>query len=342
MTRLRIIVHVALLALFTHAGPGDAIAQSPDEFYKGKTVHLLIGFGVGGDDDLWARAIAKHMTRHMRGNPVIVPQNIPGAAGLVLANRLFNASPRDGTAFGLINRSIPFEPLLDGQGAQFDPLKMNWIGSPSRDTAVCAARKDATVQKLEDLFGTELRVGATGSATESSIYPEFLSTLVGLKFKVVKGYSGSREITLAMERNEVQGTCISYEALVRSSFFRDLGANILLQASLEVDSRLKNVPAWVDLARSEEDREILRLIGARAAVGRPFVAPPGVPSDRIAALRQAFEDTLRDPAFLDDARAQNLNVVPVTAGQIERIIAAAYKSSPEVVRRTVKALGRTN
>src|SRR5512140_168593 len=157
MARLRIIVHAALLALFAHAGPGDAIAQSPDEFYKGKTVHLLIGFGVGGDDDLWARAIAKHMAKHMRGNPVIVPQNIPGAAGLVLANRLFNASPRDGTAFGLINRSIPFEPLLDGQGAHFDPLKMNWIGSPSRDTAVCAARKDATVQKLEDLFGSELR-----------------------------------------------------------------------------------------------------------------------------------------------------------------------------------------
>jgi tripartite-type tricarboxylate transporter receptor subunit TctC len=321
---------------------GGAVAQTPAEFYKGKNVTLQVGFGPGGDDDLWARIISKHMGNHIPGNPTIVPQNLPGAAGLLVVNRLYNASPKDGSVFGMINRGIPFEPLLGGQGTQFDVTKLNWIGSPNRDTTVCGARKDAEVKTLQDLASKELKVGGTGSGADTAIYPEFLSKLLGLRLVLVQGYTGSHEIQLAMERNEVQGICLAYDSFSRSTLFRENKLNILLQAALEPDPRLKDVPSAIESAHSQEERQALQLFFARAAIGRPFVAPPDVPADRLAALRQGFEETLRDSAFLADAAAQNLNVTFITGQQIGNILANAYKTPPDVVKRTMTALGRAN
>src|SRR5947209_16888871 len=181
-------------ALWLLVVTGSAIAQTPAEFFKGRAVNLLIGLGVGGDDDLWGRVIAKHMGNHIPGHPTVVPQNVAGAAGLLVVNRLYNTAARDGTVIGMINRGIPFEPLLGGQGTQFDALRINYLGSPGRDTTVCAARKDAGVQSLKDLYVRELPVGGTGSGADTAIYPEFLSALLGLKFKLVKGYQGSYEV----------------------------------------------------------------------------------------------------------------------------------------------------
>lgn len=339
MSQLRRVIAVVLVLL----GPaGAAVAQTPAEFYKGKNVNLLIGFGVGGDDDLWARNIAKHLGNHIPGNPTVVPQNVTGAAGLLVANRLYNASPKDGTVFGMINRGIPFEPLLGGPGTQFDVLKMNWIGSPNRDTTVCAARRDADVKTLQDLYARELTVGATGSGADTAIYPEFLSALLGMKFKAVRGYQGSHEIQLAMERNEVQGICLAYDSLARGTLFRGNQLNVLLQAALNPDPRLEGVPYGLDFAHSEDERRALELFFTRAAVGRPFVAPPGLPADRVAALRQAFDATLREPAFRDDAKTLNLNVEPITGQQIADLLARAYQTPPDVVARAMKALGRSN
>ena len=342
MIRHPVIVRALCAALLLLASGSAAVAQTPAEFYRGKTISLLIGFGVGGEDDLWARAISRHIGNHIPGNPVMVPQNAPGSGGLLVANRIANTAPRDGTVIGLINRGIPFEPLLGGQGTQFDVAKLSWIGSPSRDTTVCAARKDAPVKTLDDLASKELTVGGTGSGADTAIYPEFLSALLGLKFKLVKGYQGSHEIQLAMERNEVQGICLAYDSLSRGTLARANQVNVLLQAALEPDPRLKGVPSVVDAARSAEDRKALELFFARAAVGRPFVAPPDVPSGRLAALRQAFDAMLRDAAFLEDARKQNLNVVPISGRELADIIANAYKTPPEIVKRTLQALGRTN
>jgi tripartite-type tricarboxylate transporter receptor subunit TctC len=321
---------------------GIACAQTPAEFYKGKNVTLLVGFGPGGDDDLWARIISKHMGSHIPGNPTIVPQNLPGAAGLLVVNRLYNATPKDGSVFGMINRGIAFEPLLGGEGTMFDVAKLNWIGSPNRDTTVCGARKDAAVKNIQDLFSKDLKVGGTGSGADTAIYPEFLSKLLGMRLVLVKGYSGSHEIQLAMERNEVQGICLAYDSFSRSTLFRENGLNVLLQAALERDPRLKDVPSPLDSAHSPEERQALQLFFSRAAIGRPFVAPPDVPADRLAALRQAFEETLHDPAFLADAKVQNLNVTFITGQQIGDILAAAYKTPPDVVQRTKQALGRAN
>ncbi len=319
-----------------------AAAQAPAEFYQGKMVSLLIGFGVGGDDDLWGRTIAKHMGKHIPGNPTVVPQNVTGAAGLLVANRLANAAPKDGTVIGMINRGIPFEPLLGGQGTQFDPLKLSWIGSPNRDTTLCAARKDAEVQSLQDLSSKELKVGATGSGADTAVYPEFLSALLGLRFKVVRGYQGSHEIQLAMERGEVEGICLAFDSLSRGNLYRDGHLNVLLQAALDPDPRLKDVPSALQFAHSEQERRALELFFARAALGRPFVAPPDVPPDRVAALQRAFEATLTDPEFRQDAEQQKLNVQLITGPQLAQILARAYAAPPEVVARTKQALGRTN
>jgi tripartite-type tricarboxylate transporter receptor subunit TctC len=317
-----------------------ARAQDDADFFKGKTISLLIGFGAGGEDDLWARTVARHYGKYIPGNPTIVPQNTPGAAGLLVANRLYNTALRDGTVLGMINRGIPFEPLLGGQGTHFDAQKFNWIGSPGRDTTVCAARKDAEVKTLQDLYSKQLTVGATGSGADTAVYPQFLAALLGMKFKLILGYQGSHDVQLAMERNEVQGICLAYDSLERGTLARAHEINILLQASLEPDPRLVGVPSALDLARAPEERQALQLFFTRASVGRPFVAPPGVPADRIATLRQAFDQMLRAPDFLDDAKRQSLNVVPLAGTALAEIIVNAYKTPPAIVQRTMQALGR--
>jgi tripartite-type tricarboxylate transporter receptor subunit TctC len=318
-----------------------AAAQSQADFFRGKTISLLIGFGPGGEDDLWARSVARHMTTHIPGNPNVVLVHTPGSGGLLVANRLYNTAAKDGTVIGMINRGIAFEPLLGGQGTQFDALKINYIGSPGRDTTVCGARKDAAVQNLQDLYSKELTVGGTGSGADTAIYPEFLSALLGMKFKLVKGYQGSSEIQLAMERNEVQGICLAYDSLSRGNLARAGAINVLLQAALTPDPRVKGAPMVIEAARSADDRLALELFFARAAMGRPFVAPPDVPAERLATLRAAFDAAVADPAFLDDAKKQNLNVVPVSAREMREVVSRAYATPPDVVQRTIRALGRS-
>ena len=342
MTQIRIMAATLSAAMYVLASPVPTVAQTPAEFYKGKTVSLLVGFGPGGEDDLWARTVSRHLTNHIPGNPNVIPVHMPGSGGLLVANRLYNTAAKDGTAIGMINRGIPFEPLLGGQGTQFDALKIHYIGSPGRDTTVCAARKDAPVQTMQDLYSKELTVGGTGSGADTAIYPDFLSALLGMKFKLVKGYQGSHEIQLAMERDEVQGICLAYDSLSRGTLARNNQINVLLQAALTPDPRIKDAPLVLESAHTADERKALELFFARAAIGRPFVAPPEVPADRIAALRQAFDATLRDAGFLEDAKKQNLNVVPVTGQEMTDIVVNAYKTPPEIVKRTVQALGRAN
>ena len=215
------------------AAPPSALAQSVEAFYKGKQVSVLIGFGPGGANDAWARSLARHMGKHIPGNPTLVPQNMPGAGTLKLANHLYNLAPKDGTVFGLINRGIPLEPLLGGDATQFDPLKMNWIGSPGQGHDGLRGAQGCARATMHDLFTKELVVGATGSGADTAIYPEFLAEFLGMKFKTIKGYPGSNEIVLAMERGEVQGICVAYESLARQRLAREGQITILFQAALE-------------------------------------------------------------------------------------------------------------
>ena len=340
MTRVRRagLFFVATASLLT-CGALVARAQSVENFYKGKTIQVMIGYGPGGTDDTWARLIAKYLTDRVPGHPSAIGVNVPGAGSLLLANQVYNTQPKDGTVIGLINRGVPFEPLFSGMGDRFDPLKFNYLGSPDVDTLVCEARKDAAVQSLEDLKTKELIVGSTGSGADSQIYPEVLTRLLGLKFKIVQGYPGSSDILLALERGEVQGICVSYDTIARSPYFAAGKSRILLQAALQPDPRI-DAPLVTSVATSPEDAQALRLILERTRVGRPFVMAPGVPKDRVDALRSAFESIVRDPAFIAEAKQANLTPRLVTGEDIANSVREAAAFPADIVAVAKKAFGR--
>jgi tripartite-type tricarboxylate transporter receptor subunit TctC len=316
-----------------------ASAQTGDDFYKGKQLSVMIGYGVGGSDDLWARLIARRIGDYIPGHPTIVPVNAPGAGSLLLANQITNTQPRDGTVIGLINRGIPFEPLLGGSSVRFDPLKLSFVGSPDRDTAVCAAAKDAPVKTVQDLYTQELIVGATGSGADTEVYPSFLKNLLGMKFNVISGYPGSRAINLAIERGEVQGICLSYDTIAREAIFKDGKVHVLFQAATKPDPRLAGIPFAADLAKTAQAHQALDLFLARTNVGRPFIAPPGVPADRLKILRTAFAQTMKDAALVREAESAGLHPFYISPDDLAKFVANAYKASPETVDLTKKALG---
>lgn len=317
----------------------SAAAQPVANFYKGKTITLLIGVGVGGGTDAWARTLAKHMPRHIPGNPFVVPQNMPGAGGLKMTNYLYSAAPKDGLVFGLPNGGIPLEPLLGGQGANFDPLRLNWIGSPDRDTTVCIARKDAPVQSIDDLTTKELVVGASGSGGNTNIFPLFFANALGMKIKIITGYKGTVDILLAVERGEVMGMCSTYDPLTRQSIYKEGKIRILFQASLKRDKDI-DAPLPTKFITNELQRMALAFFLAREDLGRPFVAPPDVPPERIRALRRAFDATMKDSEFIADAKRQRFNVVSISGEELTSIIERMYQTPKEVVRFTAAALGR--
>jgi tripartite-type tricarboxylate transporter receptor subunit TctC len=313
--------------------------QSLETFYKGKTIQVMIGYSVGGTDDTWARLLAKYMPEHMPGKPGAVPVNTPGAGSLLLANQLYNTQPKDGTVFGGFNRGLPFETLLGGTGVRFDPQKFEYIGSPDLDTLVCVARSDAPVQTLADLKTKQLVVGGTGSGADSQTYPEFIANLLDLKIKLVQGYPGSADILLAVERNEVQGGCVSYDTIARNANYRDKKIKIVFQAAPTPDPRI-DAPSVVDLANTPQEKAALNLFLRRQQVGRPYAAPPGTPKDRIEALRAGFKAAMEDPGFDADAKGAKINARYVSPAEISAVIADAYKTPPEVVALTKKAMGR--
>ena len=341
MGALRNMALVALASLLL-AAPNPADAQGVEAFYKGRQVNLLIGFGPGGANDVWGRIIARHIGRHIPGNPAVVPQNATGAGTLKLALQLANASPADGTVFGLISRGIPLEPLLGDKTVPFNPPRMGWIGSPDQDTTVCVARKDAPATSMADLATTQLTMGGSGSGADTAVYPEFFAQFLGMKFKTVKGYPGSNDVFLALERKEVDGICVAYDSLVRQRLFIDGELTVLFQASLKADPTIGPVPIVSDSVSDPGKRELLDFFLMRAAVGRPFVAPPGLPPDRLKALQDAFLATLKDPVFIAESQKLGLSIDPVSGPELAELIARIYRTpeaSVKAVADILKAIG---
>ena len=339
MNRVRLVGLIASAAIALSSLTARA-QQSVEDFYKGRTITVMIGYGAGGTDDVWARLIAKYIGEFIPGKPTVVATNVPGAGSLLLTNQVYNTQPKDGTVIGLINRGVPFEPLFGGNGVRFDPQKFNYIGSPDRDTVVCAARNDAPVKKVEDLLTTQFIVGSTGSGADSQTYPEFLSNLLGVKMKLVQGYPGSRDILLATERGEVQGGCVSYDTIARDVMFREKRTFLLFQTALKPDERIPDVPMITQLAKSEEDKAVLKLFLQRTLVGRPFVMAPGVPADRLEAVRKAFKAALDDKNFQADAKQSGVNIHYVSPTELNEIIAESYAAPADVIARAKKAFGR--
>jgi tripartite-type tricarboxylate transporter receptor subunit TctC len=333
----------AAVAVLWVAGPASlAWAQSPADFYKGKNVELYIGYSVGGAYDLYARVLARHIGRHIPGNPTIVVKNMEGAGSLRLANWLYRVAPKDGSVFATIGRGTGFDPLLGQQAAQFDATKFTWIGSGNQEVSVCVAFGDrAGVTKFADLQTKEMTVGGTGASADTDQFPKVVNGVLGTKMKVVSGYPGGNDIVLAMERGELQGRCGWSWSSVKSthgSWIAEKKLNVLVQLALQKHPDLPDVPLVTDLATNDEQRQILKLIFARQVMGRPFLAPPGIPPDRAAALRTAFMDTMKDAAFLADAEKAQLEVNPVAGEELQKLVAEIYKTPPEIAKQAAQLL----
>jgi tripartite-type tricarboxylate transporter receptor subunit TctC len=328
------VVAVTLLAL----GPlSVAHAQSPADFYKGKTVDLYIGYSAGGGYDVYARALARHMGRFIPGNPTILAKNMPGAGSLVLANWLYNVAPRDGTAFGIIARGTAFDPLLGSTKAQFDASKFNWIGSMNDEVSVCVAWHTTGITTLEQVQRKELTVGGSGPVADTDQFPKVLNATIGTKFKLVTGYPGGNDIDLAMERGEVMGRCgWSWSSVIAThkSWVDDKKINVLVQLSLNKHVDLPHVPLIMDFAKTGEQKQIFNLVFARQPMGRPFLAPPGIPSERVAVLRKAFMDTMKSSEFLAEAEKMQLEINPVSGEAVQTIVQEVYRT-PKAVAAAV-------
>ena len=294
----------ALFALLCCALAGSAWAQPVADFYRGKTVNVWIGYGPGGGYDLSARVLARHMGRHIPGEPTLVARNMPGAGSLSLANWLYNVAPKDGLDFGIFGRTVPIDPLLGTKGAQFDALKFTWLGSTSNEVSTCVAWHDAPVRKAEDLFTRELTVGASGAASPSAVFPYLFNSILGTKIKVINGYTTSATILTALEAGELNGFCawgwVPMKAM-RADWIRDRKFNVLFQIGLAKHRDHPETPLILDFAKTPEDRTLLEILVAPQVFARPFAAPPGIPAERAAALREAFNKTVRDPAFIEEA-----------------------------------------
>jgi tripartite-type tricarboxylate transporter receptor subunit TctC len=318
-----------------------AQAQSPAEFYKGKTVEVYVGYSAGGGYDVYARMLARHMGKHIPGNPTLVPKNMEGAGSLRLANWIYNAAPKDGTAFGIIGRGAAFDPLLGNKAAQFDANKYNWIGSMNNEVSVCVSWKDSGITKFEDVLTKELVVGGTGPSADTDQFPKIMNGVLGTKFKIITGYPGGNDVSLAMQRGEVKGRCgWSWSSVVatQEQWYKDKTINVLVQLSLNKHEDLPNVPLIMDLAKTKEQKQILRLVFARQVMGRPFVAPPDIPADRVAALRKAFMATMKDKEFLAEAEKAKLEIQAVSGEDLQNVIKEAYEVSPDIANKTADLL----
>ena len=334
-------VRYLAFALAMIATVATARAESVEEFYKGKTVELYIGYSVGGGYDTYARLLARHMSKHIPGNPTIVPQNMPGAGSLKLANWLFQAAPQDGTAFGTIARAAPFDPLFGNEKAEFKADKFNYIGSANNEVSVCASMVGSGVKTLEDLQTKELIVGGTGDTADTVQFPKIMNAVLGTKIKIINGYPGGNDVVLAMERGEVQGRCgwsWSSVKAERMDWVTDNKMNVIIQISTAKHPELPDVPLIMDYAKTKEDKQLLNLIFARQELGRPYVAPPNVPADRVAALRAAFDATMADPEFLDEAKKADLEITAVSGAKVAALVAEAYETDPKVVARIQEIL----
>jgi tripartite-type tricarboxylate transporter receptor subunit TctC len=313
---------------------GDAAADPVAEFYRGKTIKVVISTMAGGEYDLWARLVARHIGKHLPGNPNFIAVNMPGAGGITAANHLFNVAEPDGTVIGMIGRNLPYQALVQQKGILFNPLRFHWLGSPDVSSRVCVAIAGAAVQKATDLFERELLVGGAGAGTAVSTTPVLLSKVLGLKFRLVEGYGSPNAILLAMERGEVQGICVTLDALhlARPGWIETGKMKVLFNTEQTPLSDLR-APSVFEFAKTDEQRRILALYSSSVELGRPMVAPPGVPDARVRALRQAFERAMADSALRNEAEKQHFSINLVRGEELAKLVADLMATPREFVAR---------
>jgi tripartite-type tricarboxylate transporter receptor subunit TctC len=329
----------AVLALLTL--PMSAHAQSVADFYRGRQVQMLIGYSAGGGYDLYARVLARHLGKHIPGNPTLVAQNMPGAGSLKLTNFLYTQAPKDGSIIGIVSRGMATDPLLGD--SKFDPTKFAWLGSVTSEVSVCATWHTSPVKTWADITAKDFTMGGSAAGSETDTFALLLRNVFGGKMRLVTGYPGGNEINLAMERGEVDGRCGWSWSSIKSqktTWLKEKKVNLLVQLGAAKHADLPNVPFMLDLAKNDEQRQILRLVFASLVLGRPFMAPPGIPDDRKAALRAAFDATMKDKEFLDEAAKIDLEISPVGAKSIDDMLANLYRTPKSIVQKAAAAISK--
>lgn len=329
-------------ASLASAVPGAAQQAADANFYKGKEITIYIGTGPGTTYDLYARMLARHMGRHIPGEPKIIPSNRTGAGSLNAYNSLYNTAPRDGTVIATGHRFVPIMPLFGMAGPQFDALKFQYIGSMSRETGVCIARNDVGINSWQDLKTKELRVGTTGAGSELTTFTNTLVSTLGLKLVSIRGYPSAVAIDLALEQNEVQGRCgASYGSIkaTKPQWLSQKQIVLLVQLGLTKERELPDVPLIGDLITDPTDKRAIEVMLGPAEMARPYLAPPDVPKARIEILRKAFDAVLKDPALVEEAHKANVELSPLTGDQVESIVTRAYQAPQDAVERARKLVG---
>ncbi len=328
-----LLVLCALIGICTPQAKADAIA----DFYKGRTVTVVVSSSAAGGYDTLARAVARHMGRHLPGNPVFIVRNMPGAGGMTATNFLYNNADKDGSVIGLVQNNTPFEPLFGTKEARYDPVKFNWLGSPSSETAMVLIWHAVPVNSIAELKAREVAVGVSGANSTPAFFTRLLNATLGTKMKPVNGYPGQNDVLLAMERGELDGHPSAFFSSVRSTrpaWLRDKTAKAIVQYGPQKLAELHDVPFAPDLVASDDDRLVMEAAFALLALGRPFLVPPGIPVERLAALREAFAATMADPDFLAEGEKMGLGLNAMRTGaQIQAVMERAYQSPPRVIDR---------
>lgn len=333
---------ISAMALSITLGAGVAHAQAPADFYRGKTVTVIVGYGPGGGYDIYSRLLARHLGNHIPGGPNVIVQNMPGAAGVVASNNIYVASPKDGTVIAAIDQNIPMFQLLGGKGVKYDATRFAWLGSMAASNGIAMAWAGTGINTLDDAKAREVSMGTTGANDDAYIYARTLNALLGTRFRTIQGYAGTSNVNMALEKGEVEamGRSTYYGfASQRPDWLRDKKVNILVQFGFEKQPEIASVPLLLDLVSGTEAKQIASLVSMPTGIGYSHWLAPEVPADRIAALRAAYQATLADAALLDEAKQRGIEIKPKTPDQITQLVRAAADTPADVRDKTVKILG---
>ena len=317
--------------------------EANDDFFKGKTITIINSTGNGGSYFNLAQSISRYMPKYIPGAPSMVVNSMPGAGNVLATNFMYNTAPRDGTHIATINNSIPLHQALNGRGVKYDATKFHWLGSTGTYNSVAYVWSASGVTKIQDVFEREVLLGGTGAGSSIVIYPVAMNSLLGAKFKIVLGYKSTSEIDIAMERGEVQARTGSFTGLrsEHPEWLRDRKVNILLQIGGKPYPDLPNVPMLTDLARNAEERQILEVVSSPIALGRPYLAPPGIPVDRLALLRSAFSKTMQDEAFVSEVKKMDHEINPLSADETARVVSSTINAPRAILEKAMAILGAT-
>lgn len=336
---------LGLLGMLCLAGiPAPARADGVSDFYKGKTVSLIAGFPPGGGYDTYVRVLSRYYGRFIPGQPSVVPSNMPGAGSLTSANFIYNKAPADGTALAMFASSVVMEPLLGNKAAAFDPTKFSWIGSMSQDVSYCGVwQMPGAASSFDDMMTKETIFGGGAQTAITFQHPMVLKTILGANVRVIPGYPGSREINLAMHRGEVNGACGMFASSVKAQFTDDVKSGrlkLVIQMGNKKSDEFGKIPSVFDYAKTDQDRAVLDVHFRQLLLGRPLAGPPGIPADRLKALRDALVATMKDPEFLAEANRVGLDIDPASPEEVLDLLKRFAAFPPDVFKKAEQAIGR--